>query len=148
MRKMAVAILHDDDLAADAVQDTLVTLWQRRWRLGLIKERQGYCMRTIQHRCIDIIRDQKKVGNIDNEAFGIELPLLSDIDRTEALYHKLEESIASLTPQQQKIIELKYVKQLGIHDIAQQTGLSETNITTVLSRAYATLRKKMDMEDE
>ena len=88
MRKMAVAILHDDDLAADAVQDTLVTLWQRRWRLGLIKERQGYCMRTLQHRCIDIIRDQKKVSNIDNEAFGIELPLLSDIDRTEALYHK------------------------------------------------------------
>ena len=148
MRKMAVAILHDDDLAADAVQDTLVTLWQRRWRLGLIKERQGYCMRTLQHRCIDIIRNRKKVSNIDNEAFGSELPLLSDIDRTEALYHKLEESIASLTPQQQKIIELKYVKQLGIHEIAQQTGLSETNITTVLSRAYATLRKKMDMEDE
>ena len=105
-------------------------------------------MRTLQHRCIDIIRDQKRVGNADNEVFETEPPSLTDNDRTEVLYHKLEESIASLTPQQQKIIELKYVKQLGIHEIAQQTGLSETNITTVLSRAYATLRKKMDMEDE
>ena len=143
-----MAILHDDDLAADAVQDTLVTLWQRRWRLGWIKEKQGYCVRVLQHRCIDIIRGQKRVGNIDSDVLGAEPQSLTDIDRAEALYHKLEESIASLTPQQQKIIELKYIKQLGIHEIAQQTGLSETNITTVLSRAYATLRKKMDMENE
>lgn len=143
-----MAILHDDDLAADAVQDTFVTLWQRRWRLGLIKEKQAYCIRALQHRCIDIIRDKKRVGDADNEVFETEPPSLTDNDRTEALYHKLEESIASLTLQQQKIIELKYVKQLGIHEIAQQTGLSETNITTVLSRVYATLRKKMEIEDE
>ena len=148
MRKMAVAILHDDDLAADAVQDTFVTLWQRRWRLGLIKERQGYCMRALQHRCIDIIRDKKREGKVTDEPQEIDLPSFADTEHTEILYRKLEDSIASLTPQQQKLVELKYVKQLGIHEIAQQTGLSETNITTVLSRVYTTLRKKMEIEDE
>ena len=42
---------------------------------------------------------------------------------------------------------MKYVKQMTIHEIAQQTSLSETNITTQLSRAYATLRSEISKQN-
>ena len=143
MRRVAETMLRDADLAADAVQDTLVALWQRRWRLGLMKELQGYCMKTLHNRCIDILRQQKRDTAMTTE-LEAEEPAFADMsNETEETYRRLEQSIASLPSQQQKIIEMKYVKQLNIHEIARQTGLSETNITTLLSRAYSTLREKM-----
>jgi RNA polymerase sigma factor (sigma-70 family) len=70
----------------------------------------------------------------------------NDPNDTEQRYQQLEQALARLPQQQQTIIEMKYVKLMNIHEIAQQTGLSETNITTQLSRAYATLRTEMSKQ--
>ena len=59
MRRMAVQILHDDDLAADAVQETLTRLWHRRWRLDLTKNPQGFSMNALRNECIDTLRHQR-----------------------------------------------------------------------------------------
>ena len=39
MRRMAELLLHDRDLAADAVQETLTRLWTKRWKLGRIDDK-------------------------------------------------------------------------------------------------------------
>ena len=145
MRRVAVQILHDDDLANDAVQESFVRLWRIRWRLGLIKDPQGFSMRTLRNYCIDMLRRNKQRQKM-MEAAASEVQIQQyddDPHDTELRYRQVEQAIASLPKQQQTIIEMKYVKQLTIHDIAQQTGLSETNITTQLSRAYATLRSEI-----
>ncbi|MBO4306946.1 MAG: sigma-70 family RNA polymerase sigma factor [Bacteroidales bacterium] len=138
---MAEKILHDDDLANDAVQETFVRLWRKRWRLGMMEDPQGFSMRTLRNLCIDMLRRDKQRQKYINAA--AELYIHHPDDDTldaEQRYKMVEQAIASLPPKQQQIIEMKYVKQMSIHEIAQQTGLSETNITTLLSRAYATLR--------
>ena len=145
MRRVAVQILHDDDLANDAVQESFVRLWRIRWRLGLMKDPQGFSMRTLRNYCIDMLRRNKQRQKM-MEAAASEVQIQQydhDPHDIELRYRQVEQAIASLPKQQQTIIEMKYVKQLTIHDIAQQTGLSETNITTQLSRAYATLRSEI-----
>lgn len=142
MRQTAAAILHDDDLANDAVQDTFMRLWRMRWRLGLMKDPQGYSIRTLRNLCIDMLRREKQRQN-DLEAAASEMHSRQndeDPDNAERRFRQVEKAITALPQQQQQIIEMKYIKQLSIREIAQQTGLSETNITTQLSRAYATLR--------
>ena len=147
MQRRAEAILGDADAAADAVQDTFVMLWQRRWRLGLMKDAQGYSMKTLHNRCVDILRQQRRRNAAIATAFETENQTIAEsFSDTEDTYRRLEQSIASLPPQQQKIIEMKYVEQLNIHEIARQTGLSETNVTTQLSRAYSALRQMMNFE--
>ena len=145
MRRVAVQILHDDDLANDAVQESFVRLWRIRWRLGLMKDPQGFGMRTLRNYCIDILRRNKqRLKLMEAAASEVQIQQYDDDPHdTELRYRQVEQAIASLPKQQQTIIEMKYVKQLTIHDIAQQTGLSETNITTQLSRAYATLRSEI-----
>ena len=145
MRRVAVQILHDDDLANDAVQESFVRLWRIRWRLGLMKDPQGFSMRTLRNYCIDMLRRNKQRQKMMEVAVSeVQIQQYDDDTHdTELRYRQVEQAIASLPKQQQTIIEMKYVKQLTIHDIAQQTGLSETNITTQLSRAYATLRSEI-----
>lgn len=149
MRQTAAAILHDDDLANDAVQDTFVRLWRIRWRLGLMKDPQGFAMRTLRNLCIDMLRRDKnrkeKLDSIASEMYNQQY--VDDSRNDEQSYRKVEQAIASLPQQQQQIIEMKYVKQMSIHEIAQQTGLSETNISTSLSRAYTTLRNHLQTTD-
>ncbi len=149
MRQTAAAILHDEDLANDAVQDTFVRLWRIRWRLGLMKDPQGFAMRTLRNLCIDMLRRDKnrkeKLDSIATEMYNQQY--VDDSHNDEQSYRKVEQAIASLPQQQQQIIEMKYVKQMSIHEIAQLTGLSETNISTSLSRAYTTLRKHLQTTD-
>ena len=144
MRHVAMQMLRDDDLAADAVQDTFVRLWRHRWRIGLMKDKRNFCMRALRNQCIDLLRKQKTRSEIplsddDNEKIQEE----EAIDKEET-FQKLEEAIKILPPQQQQLIDMKYVKKLSIHEIAKQTGLSETNISTTLSRAYTNIRKKIN----
>lgn len=149
MRQTAAAILHDEDLANDAVQDTFVRLWRIRWRLGLMKDPQGFAMRTLRNLCIDMLRRNKnrkeKLDSIATEMYNQQY--VDDSRNDEQNYRKVEQAIASLSQQQQQIIEMKYIKQMSIHEIAQLTGLSETNISTSLSRAYTTLRKHLQTTD-
>lgn len=145
MKQTAAAILHDDDLANDAVQDTFVRLWRMRWRLGLMKDPQGYSIRTLRNLCIDMLRREKQRQK-DLEAAATEMHIRQydeDTDKAEQRFRQVEKAITTLPQQQQQIIEMKYIKQLSIRKIAQQTGLSETNITTQLSRAYASLRDNL-----
>ena len=149
MRQTAAAILHDEDLANDAVQDTFVRLWRIRWRLNLMKDPQGFAMRTLRNLCIDMLRRDKnrkeKLDSIASEMYNQQY--VDDSRNDEQSYRKVEQAIASLPQQQQQIIEMKYVKQMSIHEIAQLTGLSETNISTSLSRAYTTLRNHLQTTD-
>ena len=149
MRQTAAAILHDEDLANDAVQDTFVRLWRIRWRLGLMKDPQGFAMRTLRNLCIDMLRrDKNRKEKLDSIATEMYDQQYVDNSRSEEeSYRMVEQAIASLPQQQQQIIEMKYVKQMSIHEIAQLTGLSETNISTSLSRAYTTLRKHLQTTD-
>ena len=138
---MAERILHDDDLANDAVQETFVRLWRKRWRLGLMADPQGFSMRTLHNLCIDMLRrDKQRQKNMGAVAEIYNCPNDDDPHDAEQRYKLVEQALASLPLKQQQLIEMKYVKQMNIHEMAQQTGLSETNITTLLSRAYATLR--------
>lgn len=142
MRRMAEKMLHDDDLANDAVQEAFVRLWRKRWRLGLMEDPQGFAMRTLRNLCIDMLRRdknrQKNTGAAAAEIYNH--PYDDDPLEAEQRYRQVEQAITSLSPKQQQLIEMKYVKQMSIHEMAQQTGLSDTYITTLLSRAYAALR--------
>jgi len=143
---MAATILHDDDLAADAVQETFVHLWHRRWRLGMMENPQGFCLRTLRNRCIDILRKAKRRNEADLEAMADRYDLTEPEENTEEIYTELRKALETLPPQQKKVIELKYTGQQSIPEIAKQTGLSETNVSTLLSRAYAALRQQMKKE--
>lgn len=143
MQRVAARFLHDDDMAADAVQETLIQLWHRRWRLGMMKNCRGYCMRTLRNKCIDILRQQGHDTILWEDADRFPMPN-NDAEATEDRFRRLDEAIATLPPQQQQLIELKYVKGHSIHEMAKMTGLSETNVTTLMSRAYTSLRKILD----
>jgi RNA polymerase sigma-70 factor (ECF subfamily) len=150
MRRMAAKILKDDELAADAVQETLARLWHRRWRLGLMKNPQGFSMNALRNECIDTLRRQRVRNPLatDPDEVTDYQPSESEAAALEARYQRLEQAIATLPKQHQRLIKMKYVEQRSSREIAQLTGMTEGNVNTTMCRIYEELRKQMDENSE
>lgn len=96
MRYMAEGMLHDEDLAADAVQETLARLWHKRWRLGMMEEKKSFCMKVLRNQCVDIIRKQKRFKSLD--VAMIDLADNSEAaESAESRYEQLEKALATRT---------------------------------------------------
>lgn len=134
-------MLHDKEAASDAVQDTLTKLWHMRWRLGVMQNAQGFAMRTLQNICLDKIRHTKMVRNA-----------IADFDVAEEdgedQYLRLAKAINKLPEKQRQLIDLKYKQCMTSAEMAQTTGMSISNINTIISRAYSTLHKLLENNEE
>ena len=143
MHRMAEQLLRNSTDADDAVQEALTHLWHKRVRLSLIKDKRGYCLSALRNECISMLRRQRPTVDINTLSDTLpEEPPQAALD-AEQRYCQLDQAINQLPPLQQQLIRLKYVEQRSTKEIAQITGLTPSNIDTIMSRTYALLRKKM-----
>ena len=62
LQQMAERLLGGSAQAEDAVQETVVRLWEMRDRLDEVKNIEGYCLTMLKRHCIDLLRQSQSVG--------------------------------------------------------------------------------------
>ncbi|MCM1292104.1 MAG: sigma-70 family RNA polymerase sigma factor [Bacteroides sp.] len=139
MYRTAFHIMRDRDDALDAVQDTLMTLWVNRHRLEAADNRRSYCIIAVRNQCISTLRSRHTVTPIDDTPDISDESSMPDRIAARDSIDLLRQIITCLPKGQQKVMELASFSQLSNDEIAEATGLSPTNIRTILSRA----RKKV-----
>lgn len=145
LQKVAESILNDADWAADAVQDTLLKIWDHRRRMNRVNNLEGYCVTAVKRRCIDLLREQQPSVPIDEEAL-IQADTTFD-DSFEERYRQARALIDQLPERQREIILMKYEQEMPNTEIEKALQISSTNLYTILSRAYKTLREAMDRQN-
>lgn len=105
--QFAIHIIHDDETAKDIVQDLFVLLWEKELKYGNELALRTYLYRSIQHRCINHIRQQKiqlrHEKNISEKIEQEESPSVIYYLIQEEVYRQLFISINRLPPQCKKI---------------------------------------------
>lgn len=134
-------MLHDPEAAADAVQDVFTRLWRMRLRLGMMKNARGYAMKTLQHACLDRLRHDKVM-----QSAMAEISPAENLDNE--VYERLKKALSALPERQQRLIDLRYREQKSSTEMAEIMGISSSNVDTIMNRAYATLRKIMEDNNE
>ncbi len=131
--KTARAILMNDEDSADAIQETIITCWEK---LGTLKENQYFktwVTKILINECYSLIRGRKGVIYVD------EIPEIPD-DREESdLVWK--EALAVLSEDYRLVVVLYYVQGFQTKEIARLLGISDEAVRTRLSRAREQLRK-------
>ena len=140
MQRYATTLLGDADAAADAVQETVITLWQQRERLDGVENLKGYCFTLVKRRCIDQLRNLQPTIPIDEEALTVAAPLPDD---TEERYQQALQLVERLPVRQRDAILLKYQQGKDNKEIEKIMNMSSTHLYATLSRAYGTLREMM-----
>lgn len=143
----AYKILRDEDIAKDMVQETYITLWNRRDSLDELSNIESFAVRILRNKCIDYLRTLHLYKGID-EADDVADTCFSaeDIYNDTQQLSRVMEKLNLLPNRQKQILVLRCVKELTLEEIATLTGLSNINVRTLLSRARKRLREICELE--
>lgn len=144
MQRMAESLLHNEDDAADVVQDCLVTLWSEREKLQHIVNLEAWCITLVKRRCVDSLRHKQPTVEIDERTMALAEEEANNAEENLQLAMKFVEK---LPERQRQVVKLKHFDAADTDYIAAKLGITQGNVYTLLSRAYNSL-KQMILEYE
>ena len=127
----------DGDSSWDVVQDALVELWTHREDVEPDKAK-GFMIRVMYRELVDIHRRQVRFRERMPELVGEQW--YSQHDNFE-LHDAMQQALAQLPDQHRAILLMKDIEGYKYQEIAQMTGLEESQVTGILYRARINLKK-------
>lgn len=142
MHRLAMVIVHDDDLARDIVNDVFTSLLKRESSEAVTP---GYLMSSVRNRCLNHLRDADVRSVLANQ-YPLDVAEIIDEEtwpdeETISLLNRLIDT--NLSPQCRRVLELRYVDGLSYAEIGQSLGISKVAVYKHLRHALETLRSKM-----
>lgn len=133
--------------AEDLVQDTMLRLWTGRERLPRHLLPAAYAVATLRHIYCDGMR-RKSLQEAHGGAAALELAAddnvaerVEEADAAEAIRRIMD----GLPAAQRMVMTLRDIEELDTDEIRKLTGLTDTNLRTLLSRARRTVRSRFAM---
>jgi len=144
---LAKKYLQNAEDAEDAVQETLLRLWQIRDRAEVIANLQGFAAQTLKNLCLDRLKTEKKLVEVDDFSLGLSDDNLQKEIESRDLVGLVRKIIEQLPALQQLIIRLRDVEGYELQEIADITGTSVSAVTMNLSRARKRVRGELGIEN-
>lgn len=143
--RLASSMLGSRAEAEDATQDILEKLWRQRDTLDGYTNIEAFVYTSVRNSCIDRIRNRNmRQGKAAGIAY--ETPQVGDISRgieMRDMKVAVEKIIAGLPDKQQMVIHLRDIEEMEFAEIAEVTGMDETNVRVALSRARKAVREEL-----
>jgi len=135
MYKTAMAVLKNDEDAADAIADTLLACWEKIGQLRSAEFFRTWMTKILINKCNDILRKRERLNFTD------EVP---EIPVCDTGYGNMEwnEALNSLDEKYRLVILLYYVEGYKTSEISQILEIPESTVRTRLARG----REKMAAE--
>jgi len=128
--------INQTDEAKDIVQDTFEKLWVRASEVSFEKVK-SYLFSTAYHTMIDKIRKNKRISSVDE--YGSIDPLHNE--HYTDLGEILNEALKQLPDVQRSVILLRDYEGYAYQEIANITGLSESQVKVYIYRGRLALKK-------
>ena len=135
--RFAVRYTADGDSALDVVQDALVALWTRRSEVEADKAK-GWLIRVIYRQLVDQHRREERFRILSPELAQDEW--YNQHDNYE-LHDAMQQALSQLPDQHRAILLMKDLEGYHYKEIAELTGLDESQVTGILYRARVSLKK-------
>lgn len=131
--KVAKSILKNDEDVADAMQETILTSFEKITGLKEEKYFKTWLTRILINKCNDILRKNKRT---------IQMEEFYDAGYTENFIDKIliKEGLSSLTDEQQVVLDLYYVMGFNAREISEMLSENQSTIKVRLFRSRNKLK--------
>ncbi|SCD19059.1 RNA polymerase sigma-70 factor [Proteiniphilum saccharofermentans] len=142
-RQLCLYALHfmgNAEEAEDVVQETFVSLWNKREQIESIRSVKSYLYTAVRNNCLTRIRDAKPTTSLDilpDEQFAEE----DQMKRAE-MEARIWKMIDELPERRREIFLMAKRDGISYKEIAEQTGLSVKTVENHVFRAMQSLRNK------
>ena len=123
--RVAISILMNDEDAADAIQDTILSCWEKLHTLKQEKYFKTWLTRILINRCYDIRKKQSRLTIMEE----YEEPVIEDHYNVE-----LKEALGKLDEKYRLVLILYYSEGYQTGEIAELLSLSKSTVQTRLQR--------------
>ncbi len=142
----AFRILRSSELAEDAVQEALLSLWQSRKSLSSGTQARGWIMSVVAHKSIDLKRSRaqsakrvERMAKMQSKEGGA----IDEIVAGEELIEKLRDQIDQLPELECTLLLYCYGSSLSHQKIGDMVGLSQQAVSQKINAALQRLRTKL-----
>ena len=135
------------ELCKDAIQDVFYKLYLSSENLSGVNNIAAYLFTSLKNRLIDMSRNDSRIQKVEliNQSFSIDVTILDDIidaEKAVLLKNKVEELLASLTPQQREAVYLRYMHDLNYTEISELLDINPDSARKLIFRAMKKLREQ------
>lgn len=138
--RLAYSYVKNRDAALDVVQESIVRALTRSDSLRQPEYMKTWFYRILLNESMNHYRRGKRLVPLEDSAADTPAPASDPAERLD-LYAAIE----ALDPREQAIIRLRFFEDMKLEEIARVTG---TNLNTVKSRLYKSLRKLRELTGE
>lgn len=140
----ALRFVRNEAEAEDLIQELFYGLWKRR--AGLpddVTAVGGYLHRSARNRCLNYLRDQKRIpvsdGELPDTLVASGLP--SDSLEQDDLRHRLHRAIDSLPERCRLVFTMSKLDDMTRKEVAEALNISPKTVENQMTRAYRFLRQ-------
>ena len=131
----------DDQVAEDLTAETFEKAWRKReqYRADLASF-STWLFALARRVAADYYRKRRPTSSLEETTVASDVSPIEDLAQERAEFAQLAQLLARLADRERELVALKYGAGLTNRDIARLTGLSETNVSTILFRVTQQLR--------
>lgn len=141
MYRLARTILYDADESKDVVSEVFVRLLHSNPSVQADKM-EGYLMMAVRNRCLDVL-GHKSVREQVEKLFSQELRqhfivVQNEDERLDRLMQYIERE---LPPLSQRILRLRFLREMTYEEVAQEVGVSKVTVYNHLSQSIQRIKE-------
>jgi RNA polymerase sigma-70 factor (ECF subfamily) len=131
----------DDQVADDLTAETFEKAWRKReqYRADLASF-TTWLFALARRVAADYYRRRRPTSPLEETTVASDVSPIEELAQERAEFAQLAQLLARLADRDRELVALKYGAGLTNRDIARLSGLSETNVSTILSRVTQQLR--------
>lgn len=133
--RFVVKNLKNEVMSSDIIQDTFEKLWMKLEEVSALKVK-SYLFTSAYHTMIDYIRKEKRYADAD----PANMYELSSRDQYSDLGEVLERAVRNLPEDQRAVVMLRDYEGYSYREIAEITGLNESQVKVYIYRARVYLK--------
>jgi RNA polymerase sigma-70 factor, ECF subfamily len=136
----------DFDAAKEIVQDTFLSLWEKRETIDMDRPVKSYLTMVIHNKCTNYLRDNRKFDqNILNIENLLDVPEYDDADCLveDELSAKIDAAISELPEKCREVFILNRYENLKYQEIADKLQISVKTVETQMSKALQHMRIRL-----
>lgn len=137
----------DKELATDLVQETFCKTWVSISNGKNIENMRAFLYRVLHNLIIDHIRKKKAVSldQMMEEGFSPQDTSLPDLEER-MIAKDIIEKLEKLDESYREIIQMRYIDDLSIHEIASVLNISENAVSVRVHRGIVKFREILEKE--
>jgi len=161
--RYAMSRLHNEDLAADMLQETLLAAWKGRMNFKGDSSTRTWLVGILKHKIIDHIRKEIRTRNLadavendptssyfDADGAWSEAPRAwkdnpEDLCRSDQFHNVLESCLGRLPEKQQLVFRMREMNGDDAESVCNVCDVTATNLHVLLHRARLGLRKCLEL---